>query len=138
MVKPSSRDQMIIDMWNDGRDIDSIARAAHCTTKAAYQVVMRRRAMDPNGVCRRRSGIQLKSMHYKQRLNDIGRRLTELFVSGDVDPCQNLTTENVAAVLDISVITVRKIAKRGDMRSHRRGRRYVFELGDVAEWAVSL
>lgn len=138
MVKPSSRDQTIIDMWNDGRDIDSIARAAHCTTKAAYQVVMRRRAMDPNGVCRRRSGIQLKSMRYKQRLNDIGRRLTELFVSGDVDPCQNLTTEKVAAVLDISVITVRKIAKRGDLRSHRRGRRYVFELGDVAEWAVSL
>lgn len=138
MVKPSSRDQTIIDMWNEGRDIDAIARAAHCTTHAAYEVVRRWRVKEPDGVCRRPSGFEIKARRYKKRLNYIGLRLMDLFVSGDVDPCQNLTTEKVAAVLDISVITVRKIAKRGDLRSHRRGRRYVFELGDVAEWAASL
>lgn len=138
MVKPSSRDQMIIDMWNDGRDIDSIARAAHCTTHAAYEVVRRRRVKEPSSVCHRRSGFEIMALRYKNRLKYIGQRLVDLFMSGDVDPCQNLTTENVAALMGISKNTVRKAVNQGTLRARRTGRKFVFELGDVAEWAVSL
>lgn len=138
MDKPSSRDQRIIDMWNDGRDIDAIARAAHCTTHAAYEVVRRWRVKEPNGVCRRPSGFETEALRYKNRLNYIGQRLVDLFVSGDVDPCQNLTTEKVAAVMGISVTTVRRAVNQGNLRVNRKGRKFVFELGDVAEWAVSL
>lgn len=131
------RNALIVRMWNDGRPIGQIAYAARCKVKTAYQVVRRARIKDPSRVNRRYSGMEYKSMRYRQRLNGIGDRLVELFVSGDVDPCQNLTAENVAALLDISVVTVRKVASSGDLRSRKRNGRYVFELGDVAEWARS-
>ena len=138
MVEQATRNQRIIDMWNDGRDIDSIARAAHCTTHAAYEVVRRQRVKEPSSVRRRRSGFEIMAMRHRQRRNFIGRRLVELFTSGDVDPCQNLTTENVAALMGISTATVRKAVNQGNLRVRRKGRKFVFELGDVAEGAVSL
>lgn len=48
-----------------------------------------------------------------------------------------LTTKEAADFLKVSVLTLRKMTRNGNIPAHRMGRKYVFLRSEILEWVKS-
>ena len=133
------RDRGICDMWNEGASVDTIGRRYHMTNGAVYAVVRRRRDRGYN-VARRHSD---ECIHRRnaERFGRVKRRAFQLELlanDGRIDVLQDVNAKTAAQVMDTSLTTLWRHARRGTLAHGRRGHMLRFKLIDLIDWAKSL
>lgn len=133
------RDRGICDMWNSGASVDAIGRRYHMTNDAVYAVVRRRRDRGYN-VARRHSD---ECIHRRnaERFGKVKRRAFQLELlanDGRIDVLRTLNTKTAAQVMDTSLVTLWRHARRGTLKSGRKGHSLRFMVCDLIDWAKRL
>lgn len=133
------RDRGICDMWNGGASVDAIGRRYHMTNDAVYAVVRRRRDIGWN-VARRHSA---ECIHRRnaERYVKVKRRAFQLELlanDGRIDVLQEVNAKTAAQVMDTSLTTLWRHARRGTLAHGRKGHMLRFKLCDLIDWAKSL
>ena len=133
------RDHGICDMWNEGATVDAIGRRYHMTNGAVYAVVRRRRDSGWN-VARRHSDECIHRRN-SERFGKVKRRAFQLELlanDGRIDALRTLNTKTAAQVMDTSLTTLWRHARRGTLKSGRKGHSLRFRVIDLIDWAKSL
>lgn len=133
------RDRGVCDMWNEGASVDAIGRRYHMTNGAVYAVVRRRRDRGYN-VARRHSD---ECIHRRnaERFGKVKRRAFQLELlanDGRIDVLQDVNAKTAAQVMDTSLTTLWRHARRGTLAHWRKGHALRFKLCDLIDWAKSL
>lgn len=133
------RDRGVCDMWNSGASVDAIGRRYHMTNGAVYAVVRRRRDRGYN-VARRHSDECIHRRN-SERYGKVKRRAFELELlanDGRIDVLQDVNAKTAAQVMDTSLVTLWRHARRGTLAHGRKGHMLRFKLCDLIDWAKSL
>ena len=133
------RDRGICDMWNGGASVDAIGRRYHLTNGAVYAVVRRRRDRGSN-VARRHSDECIHRRNV-ERFGKVKRRAFQLELlanDGRIDVFREVNAKTAAQVMDTSLTTLWRHARRGTLAHGRKGHMVRFKLCDLIDWAKSL
>lgn len=133
------RDRGICDMWNEGASADKIGREFHMTNSAVYAVVRRRRDSGWN-VTRRHSSECIRRRNV-ERFGKVKRRAFELELlanDGRIDVLREVNAKTAAQVMDTSLTTLWRHARRGTLAHGRKGHTLRFRVIDLIDWAKSL
>ena len=133
------RDRGICDMWNEGASVDAIGRRYHMTNGAVYAVVRRRRDRGYN--VERRHSDECIHRRNSERYGKLKRRAFELELlanDGRIDVLQDVNAKTAAQVMDTSLTTLWRHARRGTLAHGRKGHALRFKLCDLIDWAKSL
>ena len=133
------RDRGICDMWNGGATVEAIGRRFHLSDDAVYAVVRRRRDIGWN-VARRHSAECIHRRN-SERFGKVKRRAFELELlanDGRIDVLQEVNAKTAAQVMDTSLTTLWRHARRGTLAHGRKGHALRFKLCDLIDWAKSL
>lgn len=133
------RDLGICDMWNGGATVEAIGRRYHMSDDAVYAVVRRRRDSGWN-VARRHSDECIHRRN-SERFGKVKRRAFELELlanDGRIDVLQEVNAKTAAQVMDTSLTTLWRHARRGTLAHGRKGHMLRFKLCDLIDWAKSL
>ena len=126
-------------MWNAGAKVDAIGRKYQMTNGAVYAVVRRRRDRGYN-VARRHSDECIHRRN-SERFGKVKRRAFELELlanDGRIDVLQDVNAKTAAQVMDTSLVTLWRHARRGTLAHGRKGHALRFKLCDLIDWAKSL
>lgn len=129
----------VCDMWNEGASVDAIGRRYHMTNGAVYAVVRRRRDRGYN-VARRHSDECIHRRN-SERFGKVKRRAFQLELlanDGRIDVLQDVNAKTAAQVMDTSLVTLWRHARRGTLAHGRKGHALRFKLCDLIDWAKSL
>ena len=133
------RDRGVCDMWNDGASVDAIGRRYHMTNGAVYAVVRRRRDSGWN-VTKRHSSECIRRFN-DERYGKVKRRAFQLELlanDGRIDVLQDVNAKTAAQVMDTSLTTLWRHARRGTLPHGRKGHMLRFKLIDLIDWAKRL
>lgn len=133
------RDRGICEMWNDGASVGAIGRRYQMTNAGVYAVIRRRR--DKGYEVKSRYSYDSIRRHNMKRFENVKRRALKLEVlanDGRIDVFRELNTKAAAQVMDVSKTTLWRHARRGTLKTERRGHLIRYRLVDLIEWANSL
>ena len=133
------RDRGICDMWNGGATVEAIGRRYNLSDDAVYAVVRRRRDHGYH-VARRHND---ESIHRRnaERFGKVKRRAFQLELlanDGRIDVLQEVNAKTAAQVMDTSLTTLWRHARRGTLKSGRKGHSLRFRVIDLIDWAKRL
>ena len=133
------RDRGICDMWNDGNTVDAIGRRYHMTNGAVYAVVRRRRDRGYNVA--RRHPDECIHRRNSERYGKVKRRAFQLELlanDGRIDVLREVNAKTAAQIMDTSLTTLWRHARRGTLAHGRKGHMLRFRVIDLIDWANSL
>lgn len=133
------RDRDICDMWNAGAKVGAIGRKYQMTNGAVYAVVRRRR--DHGYHVARRHNDECIQRRNAERFGKVKRRAFQLELlanDGRIDVLQDVNAKTAAQVMDTSLTTLWRHARRGTLAHGRKGHTLRFKLCDLIDWAKSL
>ena len=119
--------------------MEAIGRRYHLSDDAVYAVVRRRRDIGWN-VARRHSDECIHRRN-SERFGKVKRRAFELELlanDGRIDVLQEVNAKTAAQVMDTSLTTLWRHARRGTLAHGRKGHTLRFKLCDLIDWAKSL
>lgn len=133
------RDRGICDMWNSGASVDAIGRRYHMTNGAVYAVVRRRRDRGYN--VERRHSDECIHRRNSERFGKVKRRAFQLELlanDGRIDVLREVNSKTAAQIMDTSLTTLWRHARRGTLAHGRKGHTLRFRVIDLIDWAKSL